>query len=184
MSKVIFRSLNKEPVGFFPKKGIDNLFISLDDINILMTISWEDGYVTKIELKKISQTKNVDLCSHQNTIKAIHNFFYQKTPTLLLPFCIHTTKFMKSVYERVIKIPFAKTMSYKEISDTLKTSPRAIGQAMKRNPIPLIIPCHRVVGKKGQLTGFSSGLKIKEKLLNFEKSLIIDIKIKANTKGR
>jgi len=182
MTKIIFKSLNKKPVQNL--KAIDNIFISLDDVNILMTISWEDGYVKTVQLKRISQLKNINPCSHPDTIKAAYDFFYHKSPTLLLPFRIHTTKFMKTVYEKVIKIPFAQTTSYKEIADTLKTSPRAIGQAMKKNPIPLIIPCHRVVGKKGQLTGFSSGLTIKEKLLNFEKGLIIDVKIKANIKGR
>ncbi len=178
MIKTVFNSIQKYPLV---KKDIDNLLILLDETKILLTISWGNGYVTNIRLKETSCLNDSKLYAHEISIKEVSNFFSKKTSNLLLPFSICITPFMKKVYQETLNIPFSKTISYKELADILKTSPRAIGQAMKKNPIPLIIPCHRVIGKNGQLTGFSSGLRIKEKLLNFEKGNI-NIIIKANLK--
>ena len=73
-----------------------------------------------------------------------------------------------AVYRRVARIPYGHTESYGSIARDVGTGPRVVGLAMKRNPTPLIIPCHRVVGKKG-LGGFSPDITIKEKLLALEK---------------
>ncbi len=80
------------------------------------------------------------------------------------------TKFQQSVWSELLKIPFGKTITYSELAlrlGDLKTI-RAAGTANGKNPIPIIIPCHRVIGKDGSLVGFSGGLPIKEKLLQHE----------------
>lgn len=77
--------------------------------------------------------------------------------------------FVRMVLEEVRKIPYGKVVTYKELADKLKTSPRAVGQALKKNPIPIIIPCHRVIAKK-DLGGFSAGIDIKRKLLRLERT--------------
>ncbi len=77
--------------------------------------------------------------------------------------------FVRMVLEEVRKIPYGKVVTYKELADKLKTSPRAVGQALKKNPIPIIIPCHRVVAKK-DLGGFSAGIDIKRELLRLERT--------------
>ncbi len=74
------------------------------------------------------------------------------------------------IYERVVSIPYGETASYGSIARDLETSPRLIGLAMKRNPTPLVIPCHRVVGKNG-IGGFSPDIRIKEELLALEKRI-------------
>ncbi len=80
----------------------------------------------------------------------------------------HISGFQRRVYAKVLEIPFGTTKTYGEIARELMTSPRAIGQALKKNPFPLFIPCHRVVSKEG-IGGFSQGTLIKEKLLKFER---------------
>ena len=80
------------------------------------------------------------------------------------------TEFQKSVWKRLEKIKFGKTKYYAEIAQEINNpkAARAIGMANNKNPIPIIIPCHRVIGKNGSLTGFASGLDIKQQLLNLE----------------
>jgi len=81
------------------------------------------------------------------------------------------TEFQKKVWRRLCKIPYGKTAKYKEIALSIGDSnaSRAVGMANGKNPIPLIIPCHRVVGSDGKLTGYAFGLGIKQKLISLEK---------------
>ncbi|WP_300669884.1 methylated-DNA--[protein]-cysteine S-methyltransferase [Desulfoluna sp.] len=81
------------------------------------------------------------------------------------------TDFQKTVWGELCRIPFGELRSYGEIAKAIgnKKASRAVGLANSKNPIPLIIPCHRVVGANGSLTGFAHGLTIKEKLITLEK---------------
>lgn len=81
------------------------------------------------------------------------------------------TTFQKQVWFRLQQIPFGETKYYAEIAQEIGNpkAARAIGMANNKNPIPIIIPCHRVIGKNGSLTGFASGLDVKQVLLNLEK---------------
>ncbi len=72
------------------------------------------------------------------------------------------------IYRAVQEVPYGKTATYGEIARSVGTSPRAVGQAMARNPTPLVIPCHRIVGARG-IGGFSPDVAIKEILLEMEK---------------
>ena len=80
------------------------------------------------------------------------------------------TSFQKQVWNALMQIPYGQTRSYKEIAVTIKNSnaSRAVGMANNKNPIPIIIPCHRVIGTDGKLVGYAGGLKIKETLLGIE----------------
>ena len=75
--------------------------------------------------------------------------------------------FTGEVMREMSNIPYGKTVSYSEIAETLDSSPIAIGQACGRNPIPIVVPCHRVTGKNS-LGGYSLGLDLKKKLLKLE----------------
>lgn len=80
------------------------------------------------------------------------------------------TKFQKNVWKALQEIPYGTTCSYKQIAEkvgNIKAS-RAVGMANNRNPIPIFIPCHRVIGANGKLVGYGGGLDIKEKLLKIE----------------
>jgi methylated-DNA-[protein]-cysteine S-methyltransferase len=80
------------------------------------------------------------------------------------------TDFQKSVWRELIKIPFGETRSYLQIAKKIgqPTATRAVGAANGANPIALIIPCHRVIGSNGKLTGYGGGLEMKARLLDFE----------------
>ncbi|WP_328878240.1 methylated-DNA--[protein]-cysteine S-methyltransferase [Streptomyces sp. NBC_00299] len=80
------------------------------------------------------------------------------------------TPFQRSVWEQLRKIPYGETRSYGELADALGNSgaSRAVGLANGKNPIGIIVPCHRVVGAKGSLTGYGGGLDRKQRLLDFE----------------
>ena len=84
---------------------------------------------------------------------------------------IQGTQFQKTVWQELVKIPYGETISYGELAKKIQNpkASRAVGMANNKNPIPIIIPCHRVIGKDGSLTGFGGGLETKEKLLNLEK---------------
>ncbi len=83
------------------------------------------------------------------------------------------TGFQKQVWEQVEKVPFGATSSYLDIALTLggETFTRAVGAANGKNPIPIIIPCHRVIGSNGKLTGYAGGLERKKWLLLHEKKI-------------
>lgn len=88
---------------------------------------------------------------------------------------MNATPFRKAVWEVLLTIPFGKTMTYGDIAKLIaqkrgiaQMSAQAVGGAVGHNPISLIIPCHRVVGPKGKLTGYAGGLDKKAKLLRLE----------------
>ncbi|MCR4935379.1 MAG: methylated-DNA--[protein]-cysteine S-methyltransferase, partial [Oscillospiraceae bacterium] len=80
------------------------------------------------------------------------------------------TAFQRSVWAALRRIPYGATVSYGSLARELGTSPRAVGAAAGRNPILIFIPCHRLVGADGSLTGYAGGLAVKEALLRLEGS--------------
>lgn len=78
------------------------------------------------------------------------------------------TAFQKSVWQELLKIPYGETDTYGAIAERIGSSARAVGSAVGRNPISVIIPCHRVLAADGGLTGYAGGLENKEKLLRLE----------------
>jgi len=84
------------------------------------------------------------------------------------------TEFQKRVWAELLKIPFGETISYGELARRIgdPMASRAVGHANSRNPIALIVPCHRVIGANGTLTGYAGGLELKERLLTWERSFV------------
>jgi methylated-DNA-[protein]-cysteine S-methyltransferase len=88
-----------------------------------------------------------------------------------VPMLLRGTVFQKKVWEQLIKIPYGETRSYKEIAQQIGNpkNARAVGMANHHNPIPIIVPCHRVIGNLGNLVGYGGGLDLKQQLLTLEK---------------
>src|SRR5207248_9897868 len=88
-----------------------------------------------------------------------------------LPLAPHGTPCQRAVWRRLCEIPYGETISYGERARRLgnPNASRAVGLANGSNPIPIVIPCHRVIGSNGKLTGYGGGLPIKEKLLALER---------------
>jgi methylated-DNA-[protein]-cysteine S-methyltransferase len=89
-----------------------------------------------------------------------------------LEMMIQGTAFQKKVWQELVKIPYGETISYGELARRIGNpkASRAVGMANGKNPICIIIPCHRVIGKNGSLTGFGGGIDVKKKLLELEKT--------------
>jgi len=85
---------------------------------------------------------------------------------------VQGTFFQKTVWKELVQIPYGETISYGELAQRIGNprACRAVGMANGKNPIAVIVPCHRVIGKNGSLTGFGGGLAAKEYLLDFEKN--------------
>lgn len=87
-----------------------------------------------------------------------------------VPVSMEGTAFQVKVWEELKKIPYGETISYQELAEKVGSpdGARAVGMACNKNPVSIIVPCHRVIGKSGNLTGYATGLDLKSKLLNLE----------------
>jgi O-6-methylguanine DNA methyltransferase len=109
---------------------------------------------------------------HRPLITQIREYLAGRRRVFSMPIDVAGTTFSKMVWEAIRAIPYGETRSYQEIARAIgkEKAARAVGQAAGANPLPLIIPCHRVIGGTGKLIGFSSGLSLKTKLLTLENS--------------
>lgn len=105
--------------------------------------------------------------------RQIEDFFAGKRQTFEFPLAPKGTEFQKRVWAELLKIPFGETISYGELARRVgnPAASRAVGHANGQNPIAVIVPCHRVIGSNGKLTGYGGGLELKEKLLNWERGI-------------
>jgi methylated-DNA-[protein]-cysteine S-methyltransferase len=101
----------------------------------------------------------------------LNEYFAGKRKTFDLPFKLNGTEFQRSVWNALLTIPYGETRSYKEIAEYIGNprACRAVGMANHRNPLAIIIPCHRVVEHGGGLGGYAGGLDVKRYLLDLEK---------------
>ena len=135
----------------------------------------------KLEKETIFELKVIEFCKELSTqsgyfkiiSKQLDEFFVGKRTDFNLKICPKGSDFQKEVWKELRKIPYGKTKSYQEIATAIgkPNAQRAVGLACNKNPILLIIPCHRVISKSGKLTGFAYGLDVKEKLLKLENSI-------------
>lgn len=107
-------------------------------------------------------------------VKELREYFDGERKAFQVPLNLQGTHFQLNVWEELEKVPFAKTASYADIARRLGDVKviRAAATANGRNPIPIIVPCHRVIGKDGSLTGYNGGLARKKWLLDFELSTV------------
>ena len=125
-----------------------------------------------------SESTEAELPIFRQTVKWLDIYFSGKEPDFTPTLSMQTTPFRKAVYDILITIPYGQTMTYGEIAHILAEqkgikhmSAQAVGGAVGHNPISIIIPCHRVVGADGRLTGYAGGLDKKIALLKLERTL-------------
>ena len=111
-----------------------------------------------------------DLAIFNSASRWLENYFAGKPEAADFPLSPAGTAFQKQVWEILMTVPYGETTTYGAIAKQLgkNMSAQAVGQAVGKNPISIIIPCHRVVGAKGQLTGYAGGLERKKWLLRHE----------------
>ena len=139
------------PIGILEIKLKNNVILGLKVVENSDNISKATGYFTEVA-------------------KQLDEYFAGKRTKFELNISPKGTEFQKKVWAELLKIPYGKTKSYQEIAETMgnPNAQRAVGSACNKNPILLIIPCHRVVSKTGKLTGFTCGIDKKEQLLKLE----------------
>ncbi len=135
------------------EKGLEQLLFPINGIKVSPAPEWIEDVGS---LKQVSDE--------------ITAYFNKELTTFSIPICPKGTRFQQSVWRALGTISFGTVVSYKYVAELIGNPKacRAVGGAVGKNPIPIIIPCHRVIGSDGSLTGFSGGLDIKRYLLNLE----------------
>jgi methylated-DNA-[protein]-cysteine S-methyltransferase len=134
----------------------------------LAAILWENDDPKRVRLTPLAENKNHPVLLE--TERQLHAYFAGKRKTFSLKFDPVGTDFQKDVWHALSTIPFGETRSYGDIARQIgrPKAVRAVGAANGKNPISIIVPCHRVIGSNGKLTGFAGGLEIKAALLKLE----------------
>ena len=150
--------------------------ITLSSNGTALTGLWFDGQ--KYFAQTLSEPYEEKLLPvFEETIKWLDIYFSGEIPDFMPELSVHSTPFRKAVWDILLTIPYGQTMTYGEIAEILaqqtgkkKMSAQAVGGAVGHNPVSIIIPCHRVVGADGKLTGYAGGLKQKQFLLDLERN--------------
>lgn len=137
--------------------------------NGLCRVLWEDQKVPFISVSELGTSPTGAIL--QKTQKQLNEYFEGKRKTFDLKLVLQGSEFQMKVWQQLLKIPYGETRSYKDIAKILKSpqASRAVGTANGKNPISLIVPCHRVINSGGGLGGYAGGLPTKTTLLNLEK---------------
>lgn len=147
----IYKTYYNSPIGVLEIKGVEKGILSImfvenhgkiDDIPILEECCLQFDEYFRGTLKKFS-----------------------------INFILNGTEFQRKVWNRLLDIPFGKTVTYRDIAESMGNNKavRAVGNANGKNPLSIVVPCHRVIGSNGNLTGYAGGLWRKEWLINHER---------------
>ena len=132
----------------------------------------EDGKIVRLlfERDMPANVKQSDTPTLQKAAQELSEYFAGNRKEFDIPLNPKGTDFQKSVWNALCTIPYGKTMSYGQVAAQIGNpkASRAVGMANNKNPIPILIPCHRVIGAKGKLVGYGGGIWIKQKLLELE----------------
>ncbi|WP_339169402.1 methylated-DNA--[protein]-cysteine S-methyltransferase [Paenibacillus sp. FSL R5-0341] len=140
----------------------------------LCLISMPDDTHMNMKEWVVKKFVHANLVEDQNRlspyVEQLQGYCEGKSKAFDIPLDLQGTKFQISVWQALMTIPYGQIRSYLEIAKMIDhpKAIRAVGSTNGANPIPIVIPCHRVIGKNGTLTGYSGGLKMKEKLLQLE----------------
>jgi len=135
----------------------------------LVAILWEHDSPRRVRLNDLVADERHPVLVQ--TEKQLSEYFAGKRKTFSVALDMRGTRFQKNVWEALLAIPFGETRSYGQLAKQLGNprATRAVGAANGRNPLSIIVPCHRVIGSSGKLTGFAGGLEAKAHLLNLER---------------
>lgn len=113
-----------------------------------------------------------DAARCERVARQLQAYFCGERQTFDLPLALRGTPFQQQVWEELTRIPYGTTVSYRELAERIgrPTASRAVGQANGANPVAIVVPCHRVVGTNGTLTGYAYGVSRKERLLHWERT--------------
>ncbi len=150
---------------------IGRIYISADN-RYLRTISFSDNRQSAADPDdEIIFAPNPII---QQAAEQLRQYFARKRTTFDLPITFTGTEFQRKTWQSLLDIPYGETRSYLQQARAIGNpkAVRAVGRANGLNPIAIVVPCHRVIGKSGKLTGYAGGLEKKEFLLNLERKIV------------
>lgn len=136
----------------------------------LLKIGAADGKVILVGIVSKQDEPNQPTPLSAEVYRQLQEYFAGKRIVFTVPYALNGTSFQQAVWTQIAKIPYGQTVTYKDIAQAID-KPRAFqatGRAVGANPLAILIPCHRVVGSNGELTGYAFGLEMKKALLNLE----------------
>ena len=135
----------------------------------LVAVLWEKDSPRRVRLGELVANDQHPVLVE--TEQQLREYFAGKRKTFSIALDMRGTRFQKDVWGALLAIPFGETRSYGELAKKLGNprATRAVGAANGRNPVSIVVPCHRVIGSTGKLTGFAGGLDAKAHLLSLEK---------------
>lgn len=165
-----FRTTMDSPLGELTLLASDDGLVAID---------WSDdaGHHTAIADGDVADVAPDDHPVLRHAVEQLAEYFEGERMSFDLPLAAVGTAFQHEAWAALVKIPFGETVSYGEQAALLgdRNKARAVGAANGRNPIPIVVPCHRVVGSNGHLTGFAGGLDTKAWLLDHEMKVRADL---------
>ncbi len=174
MKSIFYYKTNLGQIGIAEEAGnITNIYFEADKCLIhsegLLKYKDKNQVQYNYEITNSYCIKETDLLKEAS--RQLQEYFQGKRQEFNLPLAPEGTTFMKSVWKSLCEIPYGETKSYKEIAKAAgnEKACRAVGQANNKNPIPIFIPCHRVIGTNGSLIGYRGGMQTKKLLLEIEK---------------
>ncbi len=149
----------------FLPSPIGNLLLVANNTGLKQILFEDENQFGKIKADWVKDPSKLKSVSDQ-----LIAYFNKERTTFDVTLSPDGSAFQKQIWKQLLEIPYGKTCSYLDIAGSINkpSACRAIGMANSKNPIPIIIPCHRVIGKNGKLTGYAGGLETKAKLLKIE----------------
>lgn len=134
-----------------------------------MSVSGDDGGITAISFGRKDETGEPDKLLLEAK-EQLAKYFAGKRTSFNIQLNLVGTEFQKKVWDRIQDVEYGKTATYKEIAKAIgcPKGSRAVGRAVGSNPAAIVVPCHRIIGSGGKLTGYYYGLDIKKRLLELE----------------
>ena len=139
-----------------------------------VTIVEEDGTLLAITTHRAYEGKRLETSLIKEAYRQLSEYLIGERKSFDLPLNPRGTVFQQQVWKVLCDIPYGETRSYKQIAEAIGNpkAVRAVGMANNRNPLLIVVPCHRVIGANGKLVGYGAGIEKKEFLLKLEKSLL------------
>lgn len=133
-------------------------------------IEIDDNYIVQLSINETTQQDSDFSPLHVEAFKQLEEYFKTERTSFDLPIQLVGTPFQKKVWQQLLDIPYGQVINYEQLAQRIEqpTAFRAVGNANGKNPLPIIVPCHRVINKNGHIGGYTGGVEVKETLLKLE----------------
>lgn len=168
--------MNQIHIGYYKKFGVELVIGSYDNKLCLLDFRYRK-LRTSVD-NRLKKGLNAEFVEYEDEIikqtkKQLDEYFQMKRKEFTIPLLFVGSEFQKKVWEALLQIPYGEVRSYKEQAKIVgdEKAVRAVANANGANAIGIIVPCHRIIGSDGKLTGYGGGLPLKKKLLELENNL-------------